>query len=106
MFKYSILLVAFILSLPVFAQEDMLSDEYYLWTETTRTELAEGVVYSHCSWVNVPRSMHVLENGERNMAIRIAGALPCSRPGVGAVRQKWGKKLFELHIGEKKAIES
>ena len=50
MFKYSILLVAFILSLPVFAQEDMLSDEYYLWTETTRTELAEGVVYSHCSW--------------------------------------------------------
>ena len=62
MFKYSTLFVAFALSLPAFAQqEDMLSDEYYLWTETTRTELAEGVVYSHCSWVNVPRSMHVLE---------------------------------------------
>lgn len=44
------------------AQEpDMLSDEYYQWTELKRMELSKGVVYSHYSWDNVPRNMHVLE---------------------------------------------
>ena len=44
------------------AQEvDMLSDEYYQWTEQKRAELAKGVIYTHYSWVNVPRNMHVLE---------------------------------------------
>ena len=39
----------------------MLADEYYQWTEKTRVELSKGVVYSHYSWENVPRNMHVLE---------------------------------------------
>ena len=44
------------------AQEiDMLSDEYYRWTEQKRVELSDGVTYTHYSWVNVPRNMHVLE---------------------------------------------
>lgn len=50
------------LHFPSFAQEnDMLSEDYYKWTEKTRVELSKGVVYSHYSWENVPRNMHVLE---------------------------------------------
>ena len=58
------LVITFLLTLwyPLFAQDaDMLADEYYQWTEKTRVELSKGVVYSHYSWENVPRNMHVLE---------------------------------------------
>jgi exopolysaccharide biosynthesis protein len=56
------ILAALSFCLPSLAQEpDMLSDEYYKWAEKTRVELSKGVVYSHYSWENVPRNMHVLE---------------------------------------------
>ena len=55
-------LVALLFNFTSFAQEaDLLSEEYYRWTEKTRVELSKGVVYSHYSWENVPRNMHVLE---------------------------------------------
>ena len=57
-----IIAVTMLLSLPAPAQEtDMLADKYYRWTEKTSVELSKGVVYSHYSWENVPRNMHVLE---------------------------------------------
>ena len=40
---------------------DMLSDEYYQWTRQTCMTLSRGVVYSHYTWDNIPRNMHVLE---------------------------------------------
>ena len=68
----AVALLVTLLGVPVCAQEpDMLSDEYYQWTEVKRVELSKGVVYSHYSWNNVPRNMHVLEIDLRRRDVEV-----------------------------------
>lgn len=54
---------------------DWTLDAYYDWTEEETRQLASGVVYTKYSFVNVPRTMHVVEVDLKNAHIEVVGAL-------------------------------
>ena len=54
---------------------DMTVDSYYDWTVLETRRLHSGVTYSHCSFDNVPRHMHVLEIDLSDPGIELSTAL-------------------------------
>ena len=54
---------------------DWTLDAYYDWTVTDTRQLASGVVYTKYSFVNVPRTMHVVEVDLKDPHIEVVGSL-------------------------------
>ena len=54
---------------------DWTLDAYYDWTVEDTRELASGVVYTKYSFVNVPRTMHVVEVDLKSANVEVVGAL-------------------------------
>lgn len=54
---------------------DWTLDAYYDWTVEDTRELTSGVVYTKYSFVNVPRTMHVVEVDLKNANVEVVGSL-------------------------------
>ncbi|MBO4446676.1 MAG: hypothetical protein J5764_00960, partial [Bacteroidales bacterium] len=54
---------------------DMTLDSYYDWTKQSSLNLGAGVKYTHYTFDNVPRHMHVLEMDLSNPSLEIVAAL-------------------------------